>query len=175
MHLNDPSTDTATVLTPAGPAAIAVVRVAGAGIAPFLEAHFSKGLAPSRCVHGELHDGETVIDDPLVILSDDARSAEIHLHGGPWVLAATLNLLRREQFDVIELQPTPLPIETVAGKTLLEREILAYLPLARTEQGIRSLLGQKEAASFDNRHGAQLLGFLGSCLGAMLRRWLINR
>ena len=37
------------------------------------------------------------------------------------------------------------------------------------------LLGQKEAASFDNRHGAQLLGFLGSCLGAMLRRWLINR
>ena len=37
------------------------------------------------------------------------------------------------------------------------------------------LLGQKEAASFDNQHGAQLLGFLGSCLGAMLRRWLINR
>jgi uncharacterized protein YigA (DUF484 family) len=36
------------------------------------------------------------------------------------------------------------------------------------------LLGQKDAASLDNRHGAQLLGFLGSCLSAMLRRWLIN-
>jgi uncharacterized protein len=37
------------------------------------------------------------------------------------------------------------------------------------------LLGQKEAASFDNQHGAQLLGFLGSSLSAMLRRWLVNR
>jgi uncharacterized protein len=36
------------------------------------------------------------------------------------------------------------------------------------------LLGQKDAACLDNRHGAQLLGFLGSSLGAMLRRWLMN-
>lgn len=37
------------------------------------------------------------------------------------------------------------------------------------------LLGQKDAACLDNRHGAHLLGFLGSCLSAMLRRWLIDR
>jgi uncharacterized protein YigA (DUF484 family) len=36
------------------------------------------------------------------------------------------------------------------------------------------LLGQKEAACLDNRHGTQLLGFLGDCLSAMLRRWLRN-
>lgn len=36
------------------------------------------------------------------------------------------------------------------------------------------LLGQKDAASLDNRHGAQLLGFLGASLNAMLRRWLTN-
>lgn len=36
------------------------------------------------------------------------------------------------------------------------------------------LLGQKESACLDNRHGAQLLGFLGASLQAMLRRWLIN-
>ena len=36
------------------------------------------------------------------------------------------------------------------------------------------LLGQHDAACFDNRHGAQLLGFLGDSLGAMLRRWLMN-
>ena len=36
------------------------------------------------------------------------------------------------------------------------------------------LLGQKDAASLDNRHGAQLLGFLGASLGAMLRRWLMK-
>ena len=37
------------------------------------------------------------------------------------------------------------------------------------------LLGQKEAACLDNRHGAQLLGFLGASLSAMLRRCLIDR
>ena len=36
------------------------------------------------------------------------------------------------------------------------------------------LLGQKEPVCLDNRHGAQLLGFLGSALNAMLRRWLMN-
>ena len=36
------------------------------------------------------------------------------------------------------------------------------------------LLGQHDAASLDNRHGTQLLGFLGRSLNAMLRRWLIN-
>lgn len=36
------------------------------------------------------------------------------------------------------------------------------------------LLGQRNAASFDNRHGAELLGFLGASLSAMLRRWLMN-
>lgn len=36
------------------------------------------------------------------------------------------------------------------------------------------LLGQTDAACLDNRHGAQLLGFLGASLQAMLRRWLMN-
>lgn len=36
------------------------------------------------------------------------------------------------------------------------------------------LLGQRDAACLDNRHGAQLLGFLGMSLNAMLRRWLMN-
>ena len=37
------------------------------------------------------------------------------------------------------------------------------------------LLGQRTEASLDARHGAQLLGFLGDSLGAMIRRWLIDR
>ena len=36
------------------------------------------------------------------------------------------------------------------------------------------LLGQTDVACLDNRHGAQLLGFLGASLEAMLRRWLMN-
>lgn len=37
------------------------------------------------------------------------------------------------------------------------------------------LLGQEAEASLDARHGTQLLGFLGACLAAMIRRWLIQR
>jgi uncharacterized protein YigA (DUF484 family) len=37
------------------------------------------------------------------------------------------------------------------------------------------LLGQKVEAGLDARHGAQLLGFLGDGLRAMIRQWLINR
>jgi uncharacterized protein YigA (DUF484 family) len=37
------------------------------------------------------------------------------------------------------------------------------------------LLGQKTDAGLDAAHGAHLLGFLGDCLGAMIRRWLIER
>jgi uncharacterized protein YigA (DUF484 family) len=37
------------------------------------------------------------------------------------------------------------------------------------------LLGQRVEAGLDARHGAQLLGFLGDSLGAMIRRWLIDR
>lgn len=37
------------------------------------------------------------------------------------------------------------------------------------------LLGHGQPAAMDNRHGSELLGFLGSSLGAMLRQWLINR
>lgn len=36
------------------------------------------------------------------------------------------------------------------------------------------LLGQRQAAALDNQHGAQLLGFLGATLSAMLRRWLMT-
>ena len=36
------------------------------------------------------------------------------------------------------------------------------------------LLGQQDTAFIDNRQGAELLGFLGATLNAMLRRWLMN-
>jgi tRNA modification GTPase len=134
--------DNARLLTPPGSAAIAVVRIDGRRVRAFLDEHFSKPIALSRCVHGELRDGETVVDDPVVILADEGKSAEIQLHGGPWVVAATLDLLRRSGFEVIEQQAGPLDLKVVAGETLLEREVLAYLPLARTEEAVRLLLAQ---------------------------------
>lgn len=56
----------------------------------------------------------------------------------------------------------------------IRSEALIVLPAAAPLPYGLLLLGQAESTCFDNRHGAQLLGFLGASLQAMLRRWLIN-
>src|SRR5205823_9195095 len=88
----------------------------------------------------ELRDGDRIIDDPVVVLHDDQQTADINLHGGPWVVASTLELLRRNGFEVVEEDA-----ELLDGETILEKEMLAALPLARTEPGVRMLLAQPAA------------------------------
>lgn len=127
------------VLTPAGAAAIAVVRVSGPGVRAFLSARFSRPAKALRCVHADLRDEDgAVIDDPVVVLHADAHSADINLHGGPWVVAATLDLLRRCGFATREVEPA-------ANEASIEQEMLAALPLATTEAGLRMLLAQPDA------------------------------
>lgn len=65
------------------------------------------------------------------------------------------------------------PLFGTAAKDI-RSEALILLPAATPLPYGVLLLGQRDAASLDNRHGAQLLGFLGASLGAMLRRWLMN-
>ena len=79
-------------------------------------------------------------------------------------------------------QIEPVTMRTVAcGHPLFGRsardirsEALIVLPSEAPLPYGLLLLGQNQAVCLDNRHGAQLLGFLGASLGAMLRRWLIN-
>ena len=92
----------AVLLTPPGAAAIAVVRVAGPRVRPFLESRFARPAKTGRCVHGDLRDGEKVLDDPVVVLHEGGVVADINLHGGPWVVASVLELLRRDGFEVVE-------------------------------------------------------------------------
>jgi tRNA modification GTPase len=134
----------AILLTPPGAAAIAVVRISGPRIGEFLRAHFTRATRRSRAVHGDLREGEVILDDPIIALSPDGRFADINLHGGPWVVASALDLLRREGFQILPSDP-PLPIDMMDGETALEREVAAYLPLARTEEAIRILLAQPGA------------------------------
>jgi len=56
----------------------------------------------------------------------------------------------------------------------IRSEALVLLPAEAPLPYGLLLLGQSDAASLDTRHGAQLLGFLGSSLGAMIRRCLID-
>jgi tRNA modification GTPase len=146
----DPKASVAMLLTPPGSAAIAVVRLAGPKVAAFLSAHFSRRAVAGRCVHGDLSDGSNVLDDPVVVLSDDGSYADVNVHGGPWVVQSLLALVSREGFEVIDrasAHGSPLPEVGVTAATELQREILAYLPLATTEMALAELLAQEEAWS----------------------------
>jgi small GTP-binding protein len=100
-------------------------------------------VAAGRCVHGELRDGGGVIDDPLVVMGDDGSWADICLHGGPWVVAAMLQLAGGAGFQMVEDSAPPLPRAALDdGGSDLERAVLSHLPLARTELALRVLLEQ---------------------------------
>jgi small GTP-binding protein len=98
-----------------------------------------------RCVHGELrNDNREVIDDPLVVLGPGAQWADISLHGGVWVMHATLELARTGGFEVVHRSHEPEWRAIDAGDPI-ETRVLQLLPAARTELAIRVLLGQIEA------------------------------
>lgn len=135
--------DRAIVLTGPGAAGIAVVRLVGAGVGAFLQGHFTRPTADGKCAYGQLRDGETVIDDAVVVASDKGRVADLNVHGGVWVVHRVLELARAAGFDVVH-PAIPPPLDTVEGDTLLEREVMAWLPSARTELALRTLLRQVE-------------------------------
>jgi tRNA modification GTPase len=137
----------AYLLTPPGPAAIAVVRLVGPAVPAFLRSHFSKQPVEQRCVHGDLIDEGQVLDDPVIVLLPGAAAADVNLHGGPWVVQSVLDLARREGFDVIQNTDPPVPLEAADGANLLEKEVSAHLPLARTELAVRVLAAQPAAWS----------------------------
>jgi tRNA modification GTPase len=134
----------AILLTPPGAAAIAVVRLSGPRLAAFLETHFSKTAKPGRCVHGELRNGDQVVDDPVIMLSAGGSSADVNLHGGPWVVQAILDLARRDGFEIVE-SGVPLTDGAVDANSILEREMLSHLLLAKTREAIAMLLAQPRA------------------------------
>jgi tRNA modification GTPase len=134
-------TNRAMLLTPSGAAAIAVIRIVGELVIPLLRSNFSKPVGPMRCVHGDLRDDAgQVIDDAVVVLHEDGVTADLNIHGGPWVVESLLELLRREGFETPQSA-----IGVVDGGTLMEREVAMDLRLARTEQGVRMLLAQPTA------------------------------
>ncbi|MGD0461044.1 MAG: GTPase [Tepidisphaeraceae bacterium] len=144
-----PALNTAILLTPpaaAGGSAIAVVRLRGPSVAQFLARCFSKTPLPNRCVHGELRDGDSIIDDPVVVLAADGWWADVCLHGGAWVVESALALAKREGFEILRGGTLPLPDAALDdASSLFEREMLAHLPLARTGPAIRMLLDQSNA------------------------------
>jgi tRNA modification GTPase len=143
----DPNANHAIILTPPGTAAIAVVRIAGPAVPNFLAEHFSRPVTAARCVHGQLRDGQQVLDDVVVVIDAAGRLADISMHGGTWVLRSALDLLARSGFA--ELRPDPLtgilPDIAVDADDPIEQEMLTCLPLARTPEALHMLLAQPAA------------------------------
>jgi small GTP-binding protein len=142
VSLKDLRAGEAIVLTPAGAAAIAVVRLRGKDVEKFLAKYFSRAPRPGFCVHGELRDGQTVLDDPLVMLAENRAWADVSLHGGTWVVRAFLELAKREGFSILDSLPGHLESAWEEAGSILDREMLANLPLVRTREGIEMLLAQ---------------------------------
>lgn len=120
------------------------MRLIGPGADAFLRAHFSRAMRVGRCVHGQLRDGARLIDDPVVVALPGA-GADVNLHGGTWVVRSMLELAGRAGFEIVENGDGPPPLDAFEGEDLLEREMLAHLPLARTELALRALLAQPAA------------------------------
>ena len=121
-----------------------MVRLSGPGVAAFLARRFTRPAAVRRAVHGLLldEDGHT-IDDPVVVLVDD-HTADVSLHGGPWVVRAVLDLAERDGFAVG-------PVD-VDGPANWWPDVMAALPTAATPAAVRMLLAQPAAwAAVDAR------------------------
>ena len=164
------SSGRAILLTPPGAAAIAVVRLAGPGVAAFLNDHFAGKPAEGRCVHGNITDGDRIIDDAVVVAALSEGFADISMHGGPWVVRSMLELAGRCGFEVMET----MPLEDIDAPTLLEREVLAHLPLARTELALRTLLAQPHAWRALLADDAHRAGRIASILGDRSLHWLLH-
>jgi tRNA modification GTPase len=133
---------TAILLTAPGVAALATIRLWGPAARALLERHFSAPLRDGLPVHGTFSVRGRLIDDPLVLWDSRQQQADIHVHGGHWVIREVLDAARVAGFEVVERSGLPLPRQAVDAQTALEAEMLQWLPLAVTREAAASLLGQ---------------------------------
>ena len=128
-------------LTGAGIGAVAVIRIRGPLTQSFLAAHFSRGCAVGRSALGTFRDRSGAFDDGLVMLADQ-WTADLNLHGSPRAVERMLEAARSFGFKLVDGREASLLCD---GRSMLEREIAASLPHARTLLGIRLLLAQELA------------------------------
>ena len=120
---------------------------------------------------------------PFILGLDEAALALVAEGRGFLVHSDAVRKVERQLIDRAIEGADPITMRTVGrghplfGKAAADvrSEALILMPArAPLPYGIL-LLGQKAETGLDAAHGAQLLGFLGDSLGAMMRRWLIDR
>lgn len=141
-HAGNEPMNRATLLTAAGSGAIAVIRIAGEGVHPFLAECFDRKIIADRCIHGRIKADGQEIDDAVVVLTGSGQ-ADLNVHGSSWVVRKILDLLNRRGFTVVGW--TSEQSWAMDGENELQREIHGALASARTELGVRVLLNQERA------------------------------
>lgn len=158
--MNDSASDCATLLTPPGAGAIAVIRLAGPNAAHHLASVFhplvkGAGNVDALFAGGRVRYGHVVvegeeIDDVLVsrVNADALPAYDICTHGGIRVIERLLSALERLGTSVESYSDRP-RLEAAESslvwpaRTLIEQEIVAALWLARTERAVRFLGRQR--------------------------------
>ena len=120
---------------------------------------------------------------PFILGVDEAALALVAEGRGFLIQPDAVRRVERRLIDRAIEGADPITMRTVErGHPLFGRasaevrsEAMILLPARAPLPYGLLLLGQKSDAGLDAAHGAHLLGFLGDCLGAMIRRWLIDR
>jgi small GTP-binding protein len=128
------------VLTAPGPAALAVVRLAGPEVLSFLARFFSRPVVPYRSIHGELRDHAGIIDDPVVVYDPAFQVADLSLHASPWIVQSVCDLAAAGGFRLVE--PDVRAVNAIGG---LDADIRMAWPLVRTSLAARILSSQARA------------------------------
>ena len=138
------------LLTPEGPAGVAVWMLGGKGawdlLSPFFKRGpgFTHGLVglPDNQSLGRLECGSSASDEILLVRAgmppDDDSTFEIHSHGGDHLAEMHRRIFRSVGFH--ELKPTSSEVST--GKTRLVEHLESLAQEAMTARGVRALLRQ---------------------------------
>ena len=137
-----PVTPVATVLTPPGMSALAVVRLTGAG--DFVRSRFDGNVGGVR--YGNWNVDGSALDD--VLLVGEPGDCEVHLHGGVWLVKRFLDDAAANEIKVITSGAALRAGRAIAaerGKIDTFELAEQLLPLAKTEAGITAILSQPRA------------------------------
>lgn len=132
----------AALMTPAGTAGIAVIRIKGAGsIAAaakiFRGRQVNLGEEPGRLWLGEIYDGQEPVDQVVMAADGRREEVDINCHGGPRIVQRILLLLQREGAKVVSWE------KMIGGRSIRE-EVELYLPRCRTRLGVLVIAAQEE-------------------------------
>ncbi len=133
----------ATVLTPPGTGAIALIRLIGPDPVSILSKSFvhSQGRTPcpdGKLLYGKLMDGPDILDDVLVSvekIAEHEQAVEISCHGGVRVVQRILELLERSG-AIVDTDPKS-AVSQWPAQNRIEEEAIEALACAKTQRAAR--------------------------------------